>query len=594
METKYVSGTCHLKFFPDSNDLAHSLSRVAVSEDDVACQQAEEDLQLYGSRPEPPDAVEVDEAIQLTGLLSKQSASTFKAAVDRPARIRTGSESQAYIFHAVTAIDWNSGASPLDSWLNQSAVPSSGVPTTQHIPEHLAKDPIAEEVEEIKVFRNVHVSIEPNLARPKADLTEDFVASMELGAQIYYRNIMDRYPSLPLYLAYRLAQANHKRAERLRVRRQGSWVPSIDRDSDRVIKPIPKFQSPWKSVATSSAETGLSPATQSDQLPRRFGLANTQRLPRLQSMMGDVSLKRKPSSTQKKHKCKIYDKKFTRPSTLQTHMYNHTEDKPYACEAEGCGRHFSVVSNLRRHRKVHESNRRSEHDASGTPNDSLVDSKAHLNGSASECHSNPFPKRLPMVENCLSQRTQENCVDEGSLVADGVTCQAEDEELPNALIRPQYISHDLAIGMSDLDTALNWLDHEKKSDKHIEAAWRDLSPRNNDFTTLRNIYQAEDTSHIPENYSSSEFWTGESRGRRPSSIRSYSSSRNSSLRGDSAFDPQEQGPTFHPTSSRSSSFDFDGVSPGLPPPPAEIGKKLSFMCDVCGDTIRVDKRRQWQ
>lgn len=28
-------------------------------------------------------------------------------------------------------------------------------------------------------------------------------------------------------------------------------------------------------------------------------------------------------------------------------------DTAFACEVEGCGRHFSVVSNLRRHRKVH-------------------------------------------------------------------------------------------------------------------------------------------------------------------------------------------------------------------------------------------------
>lgn len=25
----------------------------------------------------------------------------------------------------------------------------------------------------------------------------------------------------------------------------------------------------------------------------------------------------------------------------------------FACDVEGCGRHFSVVSNLRRHKKVH-------------------------------------------------------------------------------------------------------------------------------------------------------------------------------------------------------------------------------------------------
>ncbi|KAF4761156.1 hypothetical protein HAV15_007808 [Penicillium sp. str.  len=71
-----------------------------------------------------------------------------------------------------------------------------------------------------------------------------------------------------------------------------------------------------------------------------------------QSMMSQFSSKM-PSNTQKKHKCKVCDKRFTRPSSLQTHMYSHTGEKPFACDVEGCGRHFSVVSNLRRHKKVH-------------------------------------------------------------------------------------------------------------------------------------------------------------------------------------------------------------------------------------------------
>ncbi|KAH9909173.1 hypothetical protein F4778DRAFT_776334 [Xylariomycetidae sp. FL2044] len=85
----------------------------------------------------------------------------------------------------------------------------------------------------------------------------------------------------------------------------------------------------------------------------------TQPPPAPQSMMGQFSSK-VSSSTQKKHKCKICDKRFTRPSSLQTHMYSHTGEKPFCCEVEGCGRHFSVVSNLRRHRKVHKGDAKSD------------------------------------------------------------------------------------------------------------------------------------------------------------------------------------------------------------------------------------------
>ncbi len=74
--------------------------------------------------------------------------------------------------------------------------------------------------------------------------------------------------------------------------------------------------------------------------------------PAPQSMMSQFSSKMS-ANTQKKHKCKVCDKRFTRPSSLQTHMYSHTGEKPFACDVDGCGRHFSVVSNLRRHKKVH-------------------------------------------------------------------------------------------------------------------------------------------------------------------------------------------------------------------------------------------------
>lgn len=60
-------------------------------------------------------------------------------------------------------------------------------------------------------------------------------------------------------------------------------------------------------------------------LPRPTGLPGTMP-PAPQSMMGQFSSK-VSSSSQKKHKCKICDKRFTRPSSLQTHMYSHTGEK---------------------------------------------------------------------------------------------------------------------------------------------------------------------------------------------------------------------------------------------------------------------------
>ncbi|KAL7332434.1 hypothetical protein PS15p_204481 [Mucor circinelloides] len=54
-----------------------------------------------------------------------------------------------------------------------------------------------------------------------------------------------------------------------------------------------------------------------------------------------------------KYECLYCDKKFSRPSSLRTHIYSHTGEKPYLCNYQGCNRTFSVRSNMRRHMKTH-------------------------------------------------------------------------------------------------------------------------------------------------------------------------------------------------------------------------------------------------
>lgn len=104
--------------------------------------------------------------------------------------------------------------------------------------------------------------------------------------------------------------------------------------------------------SSAASDAGYDNMASSRTLPRPTQLLGANLPPAPQSMMGQFSSKMN-NSTQKKHKCKVCDKRFTRPSSLQTHMYSHTGEKPFACDVEGCGRHFSVVSNLRRHKKVH-------------------------------------------------------------------------------------------------------------------------------------------------------------------------------------------------------------------------------------------------
>ena len=215
---------CNLRFYAEAGELEDIFGHVTVQdeEEEVAQKQLEEDLRIYGTRPEPSDAVDLDEKEQLSKLPPRRSASEFEAGVDRPAKARKKSQSRTYNYENVTAIDWNAGESPMMAWVNQSAVPAAIPLDTSQTDPLVSKDEelLQQEKKEIEIFKNVHVSdaLGPaNNAKFAASL--ECGSDLDFGAQIYYRNIIDRYPLLPPYLARRLAIANQNRAERLQQSR---------------------------------------------------------------------------------------------------------------------------------------------------------------------------------------------------------------------------------------------------------------------------------------------------------------------------------------------------------------------------------------
>ena len=252
-------------------------------------QQVMEDIQTYGSRPQPPEAIDVDEAARLAEmkLPPRRNAAQFKEAVDRRAKVRKRAESKTYNYQAVTTIDWNNGASPMAVWLNQSSIRSTApIVDPQENSQNSRKDAIAQEIEEIKVFRNVHIFTAPEPSNKQHAAAFDETVGLEPDARIYYRNIVDRYPDLPSYLALRLARANRDRAERLRQVNNRIDVPNgIHRDKN-TMPPAPKGM------------VGLSESTKYDA-----------------------------KAGQKRYQYRNCDKGFTRPSTLQSHMYNYTREK---------------------------------------------------------------------------------------------------------------------------------------------------------------------------------------------------------------------------------------------------------------------------
>jgi hypothetical protein len=281
---------------------------VTTEEDErIARQQFDEDLKVYGQRQVPFD---IEEIIQEKGasaaailelsltperdLGEKQMGAgrqlPYMGSGDHLGILASYPQAdpvpQAAPCSPNAVIHKNRGQSRLDSWLDQSAVPNEKAAALffkQHkkdIDEQRNKD---REAEEIEIFRKIHIlpitNDKERVFRPGFGSDPEIDGEIvEAGAAIYYRNILDRYPTAPLYLARRLAIGNMRRAKRLhelkvnveKTHSEGTESPRAIEDDDD--------SSDWEDSVTASERSSIDEKELFQRVDSRLNLTSRRSL----------------------------------------------------------------------------------------------------------------------------------------------------------------------------------------------------------------------------------------------------------------------------------------------------------------------------
>lgn len=618
------SPNCGLQYFPTSS-LEEGFGRITVCEEDeeILRRQIDQDLKQYGSRILPFEVKEMGDTFTDSALVKEASTSRKRSAPDSflesgehypRAQKRLASEvrpAMAFHVHPGTeetpisfGIDWSQGESPLDAWLNQSAVPASEISDSQQeVEDRVQEKEIRErEMKEIEHFRHVHIS---HASRSEAGASGAERASAtdlhELGASglIYYRNILDRYPDAQDYLARRLAKANCRRAAKL----QSTWKQNkaeaeaeadmaTQRHEDPPAGPAPRVPEPDNVEEELALALLIAEISSSHSIVRTLSknitLTYRDRLAKLLSRGGHYQ---GPVPMPKEDTLQVEISRLlegTQSSLAYAETIQDIEltaQIPVLLPRTSLGEPLAAVT-------------RPQQDISESTVINLINKVTSSIASAQSLHT-------AMV-----------------LITEGQGPNAE-------LKRIRY-----------LIKSLNSIQFHARRIRDVIFA---RSIRNGKNTRIKEPPPPRplSTSQGAQQGASENFWFPKRGRRRPGSPASRCSSRNQSLRGRSRYDSEEQNPVFSPCGSPRSlqsgsqasielnpilhlprppvEWGNDASSPAqkfwvalsptldLPRPPVECGndalslplqnvlpKLLEFECDLCGKSVQVRRRRDWK
>ncbi|KAF8070657.1 hypothetical protein FPV67DRAFT_1034996 [Lyophyllum atratum] len=220
------------------------------------------------------------------------------------------------------------------------------------------------------------------------------------------------------YPAYDQRSAQHPREDRTPIAR----YPPYSQPSHSQVSGY----SPWlREVSTSGPAIG---ATEDERTPvARYGGTVSRGIPP-HSWEAPKDINSGPALS--KYECGYCGKGFNRPSSLKIHLNSHTGAKPFVCPVESCGRSFSVLSNMRRHARVHTQTPLQQADPSS---DEESERSASLTGSALPL-ATPTHSRNPDMAASVHRRRSSTASISG---ASSRRSHASEEDSTNESARPE-------------------------------------------------------------------------------------------------------------------------------------------------------------
>lgn len=757
------SHECGLKYYPRRAAFAESQEELNIINDKrIGEEQIEEDTELFGDRPAPPelherpnnaldasqntqDQIVIDDGDDvdispiendfLVSLPVRPNGNPLRNP-SKPAKfadlVVVGGDPKIFAgdIHKETSPtcgtepeeglrdcpDFNigQGSSPLLAWLDQ-IVPAQN-PTTIHCRRQeqvdLQREAKTQEMAEIEKVRNVLIM--PSFHGDEKDVAAESRSNeetqMPFGARIYYRNIVDRFPSAPKFLATRLAEANWARANRLRFAKfptfnetdtdpsesqridVGSSASSISIHdlSHRSIVGQPK--SPTNGSNRLLLQSGRPPQGQVCRVCNR-SFQRVKQLKRHQKRMHSVTGNFKcpacPSTFDKEHHCERHwhfeHSNVTyrcpecleklQPNLLRDHVqqqHPHSIFALFGLRVEDCKSRESPnnidYSGLKQP-FLSDTRRLGDYLAPGydewkTTGLPTLGGSLSVNDYASKgCFGNKEPLRqfswakssayddqhllsrvgkpasrpsiggpsaqpsyLPPISPAEHGPAMQQRSMASTTKAPNLGGKTTPPPLPSPLPPPMFMENPT----SDKDRALQWADRAyvpfenprsppcvsdpsssklstsrgsvggaRKKDKstHSRRNSTSMGPRYFNYRpTGDHKPQSPYEFHRAGSASSLNIWSGSRRGSLTGSV---VSSMNDSLHGYEVFDAEEQNiaspiSILAHTNARGSGSGAGVSGFRLPPPPTPLGKLSSFECDICGETVRIKRKREWR